>query len=96
MGRDDIGKIAQAVAQHGQPAAPGAPPTGTPTSEANAQAWNAPGGGYDNWKAGDPQREQQFPPGTPVEHPGLYPPNPDARPAPQPVMPVQGGNRGQR
>lgn len=35
------------------------PDPGTPTSRGNAADWNKPGGGYDQWKAGDQQREQQ-------------------------------------
>lgn len=52
----------------------------------NAQAWNAPGGGYNQWQAGDAQREQQFPPGTPVNNPAL-PPVPGAR---KPLNPFWG------
>jgi hypothetical protein len=34
------------------------PNSGTPTSRNNAADWNKPGGGYDRWKQGDAQREQ--------------------------------------
>lgn len=47
----------------GQRIAGKTPDPGTPTSRANAAAWNAPGGGYDQWKQGDQQREKDLPVG---------------------------------
>lgn len=40
-----------------------------------AAAWNAPGGGFDQFKKGDPQREKDLPPGAPLpvgSTPGNY------------------------
>jgi len=50
----------------------------------NAQQWN--NGGYQQWQQGDAGREQQFPPGTPVNNPAL-PPVPGAKP---PINPFWG------
>lgn len=44
-------------------------PGGTPASMQNAKKWNAPGGGYDQWKKGDAAREKAMPIGTPVKNP---------------------------
>jgi hypothetical protein len=47
-----------AIANQNQ-AKPVKPPNpGTPVSRANAANWNKPGGGYDQWKAKDPEREK--------------------------------------
>lgn len=43
---------------------PKQPDPGTPTSRGNAANWNKPGGGYDQWKAGDADREKAMPVGT--------------------------------
>lgn len=48
-------------------------PGGTTTSMANAKAWNAPGGGYDKWKAGDSDREKALPIGTALKAPVKMP-----------------------
>jgi len=50
-----------------------------------AAAWNAPGGGYDQFKKADPQREKALPPGGKLpagSTPGNY------GPAPQPIKGV--------
>lgn len=39
-------------------------PQNSPIALQNAAAWNAPGGGYDKWRANDPQREQALPVGS--------------------------------
>ncbi len=55
-----------------------APSNNSPIAMRNAAAWNAPGGGYDQHVAQDPERERNFPPGTPVRGEG-------AKPAPAPM-----------
>jgi hypothetical protein len=52
-----------------------------------AAAWNAPGGGYDQFKKNDPQREKDLPPGAPLpagSTPGNY------HPVPAPMKPLSG------
>ena len=49
-----------------------------------AAKWNMPGGGYDQWKKGDPQREKDLPIGstiTPIRASGGQRPTPP-KPAP--------------
>ncbi len=53
------------------------------TARKTAAAWNAPGGGYDQFKKADPQREKDLPPGgklPPGSTPGNY----------HPVVPIKG------
>lgn len=54
-------------------------PGGTSVSMSNAKKWNAPGGGYDQWKKLDPQREKALPIG------GMAP---RTTPAPKPMSPL--------
>lgn len=54
-------------------------PGGTPASMQNAKKWNAPGGGYDQWKKGDAAREKALPIG------GMAPRN---DPAPKTMSPL--------
>lgn len=60
------------------------PAVNSPTAMANAAKWNAPGGGYDQWRAGDPQREQAQPVGT---IPGVNPQNDYRRQRPRSAHP---------
>lgn len=54
----------------------------SPTAMANAQAWNAPGGGYDKYKAGDAVREKALPIGGTVQPPAPGGGNMRIEPAP--------------
>jgi hypothetical protein len=47
-------------------------------AQRTAARWNMPGGGYDQWKKGDAQREKDLPPGAALPKgstPGNYSPS---------------------
>jgi hypothetical protein len=58
-------------------------------AQTNAANWNRPGGGYDQWRQGDPAREQAMPIGTMLPQAPVQGMPPQQQPGALDVPPIQ-------